>query len=227
MEAWGGGVDELKHMRNLLKRETFERSGSLQIPALKWLDFSWSAINRVKLRSKAENGSSASAESLLQIDMDVSQSGLYSSTEKLIRLIQRIIMDQPHKLEDEEQFPLHRSPLWRRLGSQLAFGAVVSGLSGLINPKRASIPGGTWRGRVFSTWATRGGVNYATCWREEARLGIVLAFVWFADIIGTLVVGGQTHKSGTSTQWGEKTGGLEGPHRTAHAVKYWSNKYFK
>lgn len=59
----------------------------------------------------------------------------------------------------------------------IALGAVVSGLSGLINPKRASIPGGRWRGRVFSTWAAHGGVNYATGWREEARVGIVLALV--------------------------------------------------
>lgn len=168
MEAWGGRVDELKHRRNLLKRETFERSplqyarsGSLQIPAVKWLNCSGSVVIRVELRSKTENVSSESPGNLLQIDTDVSPSGFYSFAEKLIRFIQRSATHYGslHKLEDEEQLPLHHAPLWPRLSSQVALGAVMSGLSVLISPQRASIPGGTWTGRVFSTLVTRGGVN--------------------------------------------------------------------
>lgn len=205
--------------RNIWK-EWIAADSSLEMTS----NFTWSAMNRVKLRSKAENGSSESAETLASNRYGRLPAWITLFNGKANQINSKERYGSPPKLEDEEQFPLHHSPLWRRLGSQLAFGAVVSGLSGLINPKRASIPGGTWRGRVFSTWATRGGVNYATRWREEARL----ALVWFADIIGSLAeVGGQTHKSGTPTRWGENTGGLEGPLRAAHAVKYWSNKYLK
>lgn len=109
-------VDRLKkHMRNLSQREIFERSplqhresGSLQIPALKLLFISStvpltasSCVQKQKMVPQRWREPAAST------DTNVSQPGLCSSTEMLIRLIQKSspIFELLHKLEDEEHFP--------------------------------------------------------------------------------------------------------------------------